>query len=138
MAKMVIPSLSSSGWVGSLIEKIDVAMAHFFTTDYNQSVVFAGNVTSFPYINAMYGNDEVQIVDQTRKQLEAFLLRYFDTATFTVTAKQMPSETDHRLVLTVSGTVTQDGKEYSVGKSVEVANNRLVQILSLNNFGTTA
>lgn len=136
MARTAVPSLSTSGWVESLIEKTDILLSHFFLADYHQSSLYKGSVTSLPWIIANYGNDQIKVTDKMRIALEQYFSRYFDSSVWQVTAEVPENAADNRMILHMYGTVMQEGKEYSVAKSVETADNRFIRVLQANNQGT--
>lgn len=130
-----IPSLTSAGWVTSLPEKADSAVAYYFTSDKSQSRdTFGNNVTTLAQQIQQYGNDELSLTTFVTEQLQAYLSRYFDTVTVNVST-DIPSPIDpSRLNLTVGVIVTDDGKAYSLGRLIETLNGKVSKIIDINNF----
>lgn len=129
------PSLSASGWITNIVEKTDTLVAHFFAAEKSQNGSYVDEaVTSLAWIIQEYGHDPLSCATQLQRRIEGYLGRYFETANVLAeidnTAEQ---EATGRTNIRLTMTVTQLGKEYSVASLVETANNKVVNIIKLNN-----
>lgn len=134
MAKAV-PTLSSAGWVRSPSEKADALISHFYESEYSQSYLYQNNVSNLQYLVERYSHDIVSFVQQLRLTLETYLGRHYDTANVDVNSDVSENLTG-RVNVTVYCTVTEDGKEYSFGRLLMVANSKIEKIINLNNTGS--
>jgi len=128
-----VPTLSSSGWVVELAEKVDRLMAYFFVSDHSQSNIYEGHVVSLPYIVQSYGNDDSSIRTAIQQNLNVLLGRYFEQSTVDVTVDLPTSDTDTRMTIRVDATVTDGRYRHSVGKLITTVNSRVVEIMDINN-----
>lgn len=130
MASNALPTLSTFGWVNATAEKADKLFSHFFASDALQSHVYRGNITSLPNLIQQYGNDPNAITNKMRQELSIYLGRYFDSVDVEVNYEMV----DESLIkLKVYARLTEKGKEYSLGKLLEVSGNTIKQIINLNN-----
>lgn len=56
-AQKVIPSLSKDGWVSSGRTILDYLLSYYFLTDYQQTYLYYGNLTSLPYTYFLYNDN---------------------------------------------------------------------------------
>lgn len=130
MASNVLPTLGISGWVSALSEKADRLFAYFFETDGLQSSLYRDRVYSLPKIIKDFAGDESAITRDVQKNLTNYLLPYFDA---------VEVQTDHqtdaegKVNIKLYAKVSENGKEYSLGKLIVLADNKISKILDLNN-----
>ena len=127
-----IPSLSESGWISSPAEKLDKLLTYFVTSEYSQSNLYAGKISSFPYLIATYGSDQYRLQAETRDTLESFLGRYFDSVDIDVKVVQNP-ENDSKLSVKLLLIVTDNDVRYSAGREIQTLNSQFVKIGKINN-----
>ena len=108
------PTLSEEAWADTPGKIADVMMSHFLTSDYSQSYVFAGYVSSFPHILATNHGNVPSTVTATRTVLEAFFSHYFDKVNVEVVDITKDDDSRARLRIAVDFTHS-DGKTYSLG-----------------------
>lgn len=125
-----VPSLSTDGWVTDIRKKADLVIAHYLASDYSQSNVFLTRITSLAYQVQTYGHDPEQLQPLIQSSLQAYLERYFESATVKVTIESSEQGTA-RYDIRFDGVVTQGGLRYSVGKLIEVQNNKVKRIMDL-------
>ena len=128
-----VPSLSSSGWVSELAEKVDRILAYFFVSDHSQSLLYAGNVTSLAYLVQQFGNDDLRITTEVQTQLSRLLERYFEAASVTVDVDHPVEGDESRLNIRVDATVIDGKYKHSIGKLISTVNSRVVEIMTINN-----
>lgn len=130
MASNILPTLSSSGWVAAVSEKADRLLAYFFEADGLQSALYRDKVYSLPSIVKDFNGDAYAITNEIQAQLTRYLGNYF-------TAVEV--QTDHEINdkneinIKVYARLTEDGKEYSLGKLVVLADNNISKVIALNN-----
>lgn len=129
-----IPSLSSIGWVKSTEEKGDFALSYFITSEYSQSVIYWGNITSLQYLVKEYGNDERTLQTEVSNALSKYLRRYFDDDISVFVKVSEPDSTKPgQLAIQLNCIIRENGIEYSLGRRVELLNARVVKIANINN-----
>lgn len=129
--KIKVPTLSATGWLTEISERADQLMANYFTSEFSQSHIYAGSITSLPYHIQEYGNDPALLESKVTDSLQLYLNRYFDKVELTVDAS-LSEENESRINLTISATIYDDDYKYSLGREILSANNKIVNIITLN------
>lgn len=130
----ILPTLSSSGWIEEVAEKADRVMSYFFVSEYSQSEIFKGNVTSLPHLIQQFGNDPLVLREEVTRKLQGLLERYFEEAVVTteITNEDQPAS---RIDLEISVRVREDGESYSLAKLVKTVNGKVEEFIRVNNEG---
>lgn len=128
-----VPSLSASGWVGNISEKLDKLIGYFFISDFSQSQLYNGSIASLPYIIKTCAEDRSRLRSTTNKTLTNLLRPYFDSVQIDVQVLNDDPTDPGKVNLRVDATVTQDGTIYSVGKEIQTINGKVVAIFNANN-----
>lgn len=128
-----VPSLTSAGWIRSIPEAVDAIMAYYFESDYNQSTVYAGTISSVQYDIEQTSHDISATVARLRRSLEQLFSRYFpEGANATVTANDTPDNQTGAINITLDVIVTQDGKNYAVSAALAVNGTKFTRFNNLN------
>lgn len=128
-----VPSLSASGWVGNISEKLDKLIGYFFVSEFSQSHLYRGNIASLPYIIKQCAENQSLLLSETTKVLTNLLKSYFDRVQVDVTVTNEDVNKPGELSLIVDAKVVQDGVTYSVGKELQIINAKVVAIFKANN-----
>jgi len=130
-----LPTLSGSGWITEIAEKTDRLFAYFFVSEYSQTHLYKGNVTSLPFIVQQYGHDEFAIGPNLEKSLHLYLSRYYDDVRIevTVTSNGELGEGSTELDIRVDAVLTEDGKQYSLGRLISTVDSKIMKIIKINN-----
>jgi hypothetical protein len=128
-----VPSLSSAGWVTAPADKADLIMAHFFEAEKSQTFLYGDNVTSLQWLVEQFGNNPTSMTQELRDALNVYLNRYY---TGVIVNINVVDDGTPRYELRVFIQVTEDGKQYSFGKLLQVTNSKISKIISLNNDGS--
>lgn len=124
---IALPLLSSIGTPATPEALLDYLLAHALASDYSQSTLFYGKVTSIAYIVATYGNRPVVLMDNMREALTRYLEPYFVSLDVTVQQKPIPGlpEKGNRYGLEIAITAMNDqgqrvnlAQGFSVGQGV--------------------
>ena len=126
------PTLSTLGWVQDVSIKASQILYSFFVANYSQTILFRGKIQSLPYL-IHQKSDLTVLRDSVQNAVTILLNSYFDSAEITVTLTPVKSENgqvlnEDNLDLQVKAIVTQDGKRYSLGRLVSIANKNVVDI----------
>lgn len=133
MNKLVVPTLSEDGWVKSTEERADYLFSHFFVSEYSQTALYTGAVSSFPYIIQKNQGDMINTVSDLRTALQIYFSRYFtNVKSEAVHTEDPPKSGKYRINLHVSFT-DEDGKDFALARVAEVLDSKLVKVLAINN-----
>lgn len=129
-----VPTLSTDGWVRSSAKRIDFLMVYFFVSDYLQTTLYRGKVSSFPWIMKEHPRDMSAAAEATRKQLNIYLSTYYDSVRIDVTvADTDPTVSATKTTMTIDATVTLNGETFSVAKLLSIVDGKLAEFSDLNN-----
>lgn len=129
-----VPSLSSSGWVTEIAEKTDKLLSYFFVSEESQTNLYHGQITSLPALLQRYSRDEFELSANIQLQLTRYLERYYERADVSVRIRENDSASgDRGLDLEIDIIVTDQGRNYSVGRLVSTLNASIMKIADLNN-----
>lgn len=129
-----VPTLSSIGWISTVEEKGDFALSYFITSEYSQSVLHQGQIVSLQYLVKEFGSNPMKLETEISNALEGFMERYFDdSATSRVVVSEPDPEKPNELTIRFWCIVRENGREYSLGRSVVLTDSRISKIAKLNN-----
>jgi len=113
--------------------KIDYIMNCYFFSKYSQSTLFAGKITSLTKVIQMYGDDAISIRKEVEESLQAFLNKFFTTASVEVTVEDTGVNPGIKLQINaiVSDGASISPNSYSVGYSLMVKDSTLKSILNI-------
>lgn len=78
-------SLSTDGgWVKAPLKLADNLLADFYSTDYSQSYLFLGDISSMAYLVSTYQENFDECVLRVRDELQKYFGRYFANVVVTV------------------------------------------------------
>ena len=129
MASNILPTLSTAGWVTAITEKADRLLAYFFEADVEQSALYKDKVYSLPNIIKDNSGDAFAITNKVREALSLYLYNYFDA----VDVQSEHDIVDNKINIKIYANLVENGKEYSLGKLVVLADNNISKVISLNN-----
>lgn len=130
----LIPTLSSAGWIGTIAEKGDYALSCFITSEYSQSVIFAGSIASLQYLVKTHAGDELMLETAAQETLDGLMRRYLgDNVDVRVRVRDPDPEQPSMLVIGFSCLIRDNGKEYQLSKEVQLLNGKLLKVIELNN-----
>lgn len=132
-----VPSLSSEGFITDIRKLADTIIAHYFASDYSQSNVFYGEITSLAYQVQLYGNDPDRLKEEIQSRCTRYLERYFDAAIVNVSINENPGGTKFGYEIVFDATVVKDNVKYNLGRLIEVQNGKMVNIIKKFQEGTT-
>lgn len=129
-----IPSLSTQGWVNTIEEKGDLALSYFITTEYSQSMLYAGQLASLPYLVKRYGTDPLALQSEVTSVLDRMIRSYFgETVTVVVNVFEADPEKPGQLTIQFRCIIRENGLEYNLGRRVEFLDSKLSNIVNINN-----
>lgn len=133
------PSLSTTGWIRSMNEKVDQIFADYMVNQHNQTVLFLGSVRSLPYTVKQYYSQPYRLSDQIREDLETILSPFFDFVYITVDYKKHFDEDTQQEIdeydYTISMTIRQGEYQWKQFKSLYMKDSKVEQIAGINYNG---
>ncbi len=129
-----VPTLSTQGFVRDLSGKLDTLLAHFFLSDYNETQLYPGAVTSLPELIQRCGGDAVQAVPLIKDALQAYLGPYYPSLQLDVSPRT-PLDIDPSIKVELLITIAiRDGDSIGSFKRLVLAeDSKLSSIIKLNN-----
>ena len=121
MAKGVVGTMDTVGFITEPTVKIDRLIAYWFANRIDQCIIIR-KVHSYQYVVAKHQGDqksEERFLQDIENNLREYLLECFDSASVNAWAKR-EQEGDKMFTLVLSGVVFQDGNQYELNKSVLV------------------
>lgn len=133
--QVYLPSLTETGWITSSEITGDFLFAHFFASDYSQTEIYSGQVSSFAKIMQNNLNSVDNLIIELRNTLSAYYSRYFQSVNVDVQVKDDIANAS-KLALTIYIAYTDTaGKQYNLAKLVRDVTSKSAKIIDINNNG---
>lgn len=131
MVERTTPTLSAKGWLHNedTAERVDAAMAYAFTSDFSQSVTFAGKVTSIQWLISKYSGNALELQSIMQDSLSTYLKKQFDGADIEVKVEAKGSLLD----IKVKGTITNNGVVEGLSYLLTVRNSTVDKVTNTLN-----
>jgi hypothetical protein len=133
--KKFYPSLSEDGWVNNSVKLADKLLSDFFISDFSQTYLYSGAVSSFPWIIQNKQGNIVETAALVQSTLNVYFSRYFNNVVVESqdqTSADSPSKGNITLYIKFTD---DEGIEYVIGKLLEIADMNITKIINLNNNG---
>lgn len=130
------PTLSEEAWANTPGKIADMMMSHFLTSNFSQSYIFAGFVSSFPYILATNQGNIPSVITATRIALESFFGRLFNNVNVEVT--DMSDNTSKATIKIAIDFFDSEGTAHSVGELLETSGLVFKRVTNFINNGATS
>lgn len=129
-----VPTLSTDGWVTSPAPRLDYLFVYAFESDFLQSVIYNGKVTSVQWILAQNPKDMNAAAEALKTALITYFQRYYDSATVEVVASDtVPATSATKTTLTIYVSVILDGITYNAGKILSIVDGKMASFKDINN-----
>lgn len=119
MAKGVVGTMDTVGFISEPTIKIDRCIAYWFANRIDQCLIIR-TVASYQYVVAKHQGDkrsEDRFLQDIENNLREYLLQNFDKVSVKAWAQRKEPE-DKMFTLVLSGEAIQDGKSYDISRSV--------------------
>lgn len=130
-----LPTLSQEGWVQSTAEQADYLISHFFASEYSQTHLYQRNVSSFQWIIQESQGDMAKTISLLKDTLNKYYSRYFDNVNVDVSYLQDPPDSSSVTISLYVSFIDKLGKEFILGKTLELVNSKISKIININNNG---
>ncbi len=131
--EIAVPTLTSDGFATDIRKMADSLIAYYFESDHSQSNEYQGQVISIAKHIQLFGMDPPSLKARMQSDLEAYLSKHFDSARVTITIANTQDSAFYDIQF--DGVVVKGDASYSVGKLIQVQNNRVTRIIELANTG---
>jgi hypothetical protein len=113
----------------------DSMFAHFFATDYSQTEIYPGNISSFAWIIQNNLNDISSLISAVRTTLTSYFTRYFQSVTVEVNQKDELDDPSKVGLTIYIGFTDRQGKTYNLARLVRDIGSKTSSIVKINNYG---
>lgn len=136
MATNPVPTLSTQGYVSDSANRFAQLFSNFYLSDYNKTLVFAGEISSLPRLLQQAGNDENKLAESVQSEFSNFLSNHYEKSSVVVTVLE-DTDKGHgdQLILKIEVTVYEDMVQRQYGYLLRTANAMLQEVVKLNNYG---
>ena len=129
-----VPSMSTQGLVYDSSNKIDKLLAHAFVSDFNQTYLYPGKITSLAAYIAQGGSRSSEVINKIQDGLTRYLSKYYTNADVVVS----PVTTDvnvnsDQITLGITLTLIENQAQINAYRMVVLANGSLVNVININN-----
>lgn len=131
--KIMYPSLSEDGWVKSSVKIADKLLCDWFESDFSQSYLYSGLISSLPYIIQNKQGNVAATADEVRLNLTAYFRRYFNDVVVESTDNTSADNPSKGSITLYIKFTDSEGSEYVIGRLFEIADMAVTKIIDLNN-----
>ena len=145
-SKVLFPSLNEEGWTRNSIKVADNLFSHFITSDFSQTYLFRGEVTSQGYIIHNTINNIPQYIKDTEIALKEYFSKYFNNVscvveeyTDTVKTNNFEEEDSKDIRMSVLLSFTDnDNIRHDLFKVLTISNSKVKSVVNYSNYGEVA
>lgn len=128
---VAIPTLSTLGWVNTLEHKVDQIFSYFVTSQYSQSMLYQGKVSSLAYLVTEYAHDPDLLKREVGDAIGRLFGRYFERVQYNVEIDDHELEATSKYSIRIKCYITESGQEYDIAREVKILKSRIVRVESL-------
>jgi len=128
-----MPSLSEDGWVDSSIKIADYLLSHFFLSDYSQTYLYTGKISSLPWIIQHTQKNILDTVTLTQSTLNDYFKRYFDNVEVEVTEVPNAQDISYAQISIYLSFVDKNGIVQTLSKLIGIKDSKIHKIININN-----
>lgn len=131
--KTYFPALDQQGWVTSESSIADLIFSHFFVSDYSQTQLYLGQVSSLPWILQANQDNINTAVREAESTLKSYFQRYFNNVVVEVSQSSDPANfTEIQMSFYVSFT-DKNGKPVVLGRVLDILDNKISKVKKASN-----
>lgn len=129
-----VPTLSTQGWVTDLSSKIDFLLAHFISSDKEQSNIYKEYVSNLQFIIEQYAGDPLSTADAIARTIQTYLGRYYQNVIAEAQFELVDAKESQTTVkITLALNFTEDGVNYTANRLLTYYNGKFKAITEVNN-----
>lgn len=128
----VYPALTETGWTTSSLEVANKILSDMFESDYSQTYIYTGGVTSLAWIMQQTEGRIYEAIGLLNQSLLNYFNKYFRSVKVDVI--ETPGSISHLIELNVHVTFAdKEGIIYNLGRILKMDNLEVVNIVRINN-----
>ena len=130
-----VPTLSPDGWVTDGKLQGAYLMSHLLESDFSQSIIYKGKVTSLGYIFSQTPDDPDATLSALQTALKIYFGRYYSDVTVDITKlvhTDNPSQVDFQLYIAYTDNA---GNQRTLSDIIETTNGKINDAITVNNTG---
>lgn len=136
MTKFVVPALSADGWVQSSKERADYLLSHFYLSDYSQTHLYTGNVSSLSYLMTTYGHDKYLLQTNLQRTLQDYFVRYnFKNVIVDITVEEESPDSNKQMLKIYMGFTDEDGQDITMENVLSIINGKFAKVVDKVTYG---
>lgn len=136
MTKFVVPALSADGWVQSSKERADYLLSHFYLSDYSQTHLYTGNVSSLSYLMTTYGHDKYLLQTNLQRTLQDYFVRYnFKNVIVDITIEEESPDSNKQMLKIYMGFTDEDGQDITMENVLSIINGKFAKVVDKVTYG---
>lgn len=136
MASQPVPVMGTQGYVTDVANKFAYLFTNYYLTDYNQSILFKGEIVSLTRSLQECGSNKTTLTQRVRSELVTYFNRYYDSVSVNVTVEDDTTVgNEDQLVLTITVAITDSSVTSEFSRMVKTANGVINKVIDLNNYG---
>lgn len=128
----VLPSLSTDNWTEDPVKIGDYLISHFILSDFSQSQIYAGKISSLPYLLNEHQKDVGLLVRGVEETLTTYFSRYFDNVEVEVLETDNPDNSSD-VSISIYLAYIQDNKEYNLSRLIHTTNSKISKVIDISN-----
>lgn len=134
MAEQTIyPSLSEDSWVTSPEKTADYLLSCFIVSDYSQTYMYTGQVSSLPWILQQTLGDTPQACVEIQRTLNTYFSRFFNNVVAEVQQVENRENPAKEQISIYVKFTDKTGKEHVLGKLLRMSNTIVESVVTINN-----
>lgn len=130
---LLLPTVSESGWIRDPISVFDRLLAYIIVSDYSQTNLYRGNITSIPKILQQHQGNITDMTIALGDNIGRFLSRYYKSAS--AEAIDVTEDiNDSKVSLSLYVKVTDyDNQSHTFSRMLETQDGIVKKIININN-----
>ena len=129
---IVLPTLSADNYLKSSLIMMDRLFAYFLASDYSESFIYKGTISSFSYIIEKYNDNIDDIVSNTKQTLELLYKRYFNDVTVKVRSEEDLSHKGLYTLFISLETIDEKAVSRTLAKALQIKDSKVLKIEDIN------
>lgn len=128
------PTLSENGWVENGKIKADYLMAHFLESDFSQTQLYNGHVSSLAYLVQKNMNNIANLVSDVNQTLNSYFERYFTDVY--VETKEVEDPSGNNNITGISIFISfkdENGSTQNISETISDINSKFSAAIASNN-----
>lgn len=131
----LLPTLSTDHWVDDTSKKADYILAHFFESDYSQTALYVGHISSLAWVIREANGDMSKTENLLTQTLKTYMDRYFENVVVEVRVNESNQPNSYVYLNLYIGFTDDKGVQHTLYRMLELLDGKLSKVIKQNNFG---